>query len=367
MYLKSLTLINFKNYEQVELSFSEKINCFLGNNGVGKTNLLDAMYYLSLCKSYFNNIDSQNIRHEQDFFVIQGLYYRDNVEENIYCGLKRNTRKQFKRNKKEYSRLSDHIGFIPAVMISPADSRLIIEGSEERRKFLDSVISQYDKIYLDDLIKYQRLLTQRNKLLKDVSGSSDPERDLFEVIDDQMIKLGNHIYSKRKEFIEKMIPVFQRYYSFISSKNEEVDLIYQSGLNHNKYKTLLESSFKKDRIFEYTTEGIHKDDITLILNGYPIKRIGSQGQQKTYLVALKFAEFDFIRQINDFKPILLMDDVFDKFDDQRVSNIIKLVADDNFGQIFITDTDKHRLDSILGGISQSYKLFYADKNGIKES
>ena len=364
MYLKQLSLVNFKNYEQADLAFSEKINCFVGNNGVGKTNLLDAMHYLSLCKSYFNPSDSQNIRYNNDFFVIQGLYIRGDDEENIYCGFKRNSRKQFKRNKKDYDKLSDHIGFIPAVMISPYDSRLIVEGSEERRKFIDAVIAQYDKQYLEDLIKYHRLLDQRNKLLKSVSGKNKIDRDLFDVLDDQMIPLCENIYTKRELFIDQLVPVFNKNYQFISQSNDEkVGLVYVSQLHDTDYRTLLSKSFEKDRIMEYTTMGIHKDDLELTLNTYSIKKVGSQGQQKTFLVALKFAEFDFITQVNGFKPILLLDDIFDKFDESRVSQIIKLVSEEHFGQIFITDTDSARMKKILKALEVSFHLFEVDKDG----
>lgn len=358
MYLKSLTLINFKNYENAELEFSPAINCFVGNNGVGKTNLLDAIHYLSLSKSYFNNIDSQNIKHGTDFFIIQGTFVRKEAEEEIYCGIKRNKRKQFKRNKKEYQKLSEHIGLIPSVMISPADTSLILEGSDERRKFINAVISQYDKYYLDDSIKYNHALTQRNNLLKSFNKTGDFDQTTLEVWDDQLIQLGTRIYKARLDFIEKLLPIFQRYYDFISKGNEEVELVYSSQIHEGDFAALLENALKKDRILEYTTVGIHKDDLILNLSGYPIKKIGSQGQQKTYLVALKLAKFDFIKNVNGFKPVLLLDDIFDRFDHERVLQIIQLVADENFGQIFITDTDQERWKNILKDLKIDYKLFH---------
>ncbi|MBN1187608.1 MAG: DNA replication/repair protein RecF [Bacteroidales bacterium] len=357
MYLKSINLLNFKNYEQAELEFSSKINCFVGNNGVGKTNLLDAIHYLSMSKSYFNTVDSQNIQHEKDFFVIQGYFEKDGEEEEIYCGIKRNKRKQFKRNKKEYQKLSEHIGLLPIVMISPADSSLILEGSEERRKFLNAVISQYDKKYLNNTINYNHALTQRNVLLKNFNRSGKFDAASLEIWDDQLIPLGERIYKCRKDFSEKLVPIFQKYYDFISKGNEKVALAYESQLQQDSFRNLLSASVQKDRILEYTTTGIHKDDLILKLGDNPIKKIGSQGQQKTFLVALKLAKFDFIKKVNGFNPILLLDDIFDKFDNERVTQIVQLVADDNFGQIFITDTDQERWDNILRQLKIEHNIF----------
>jgi len=357
MYLKDLSLINFKNYEQLEIEFSQKINCFVGDNGVGKTNLLDAIYYLSFCKSRFNLIDSQNIKHNENFFVIQGNYYLSNENESIYCGIKRNKKKQFKRNKKEYKKLSDHIGLIPLVLISPYDSNLIIGGSEERRKFLNGVISQFDKQYLEDLIKYNRALSQRNSLLKDFARTNTFNIETIEIWDEQLIKLGTSIYNKRVKFIKELLPVFQKYYEFISDGNEKVKLIYNSQLHDFDFAELLTNSIERDRILQYTTTGTHKDDLIFKLDDFLIKKNGSQGQQKTFLVALKLAQFDYMKNIYGFKPILLLDDVFDKFDLLRVKQIIKLVADNNFGQIFITDTHRERVKNILNESSIEYRLY----------
>ena len=364
MYLKNLSLINFKNYKQLEADFSTKINCFVGNNGVGKTNLLDAIYYLSFCKSYFNPIDSQNIKHEEPFFVIQGGVDIAEKNENIYCGIKRNQKKQFKRNKKEYEKLADHIGLIPLVMISPADNNLITSGSEERRKFMNVVISQYNKNYLYNLINYNKALTQRNKLLKDFAHSNQYDDEMLSLWDHQLIDPGKNILSERLEFIKKIKPIFQKYYSFISSENEEVALEYQSNLLDNNYEELLKKSRQKDRILQYTTVGIHKDDLLLKLGDHTIKKIGSQGQQKTYLLALKLAQFDFMQNIYGFKPILLLDDIFDKLDADRVEKIIELVANNNFGQIFITDTSKDRLKNILSKSEINYELFTIKNNTL---
>ena len=357
MYLRSLSIVNFKNYSQAEFDFSEKINCFVGDNGVGKTNLMDAIHYLALAKSYFNSIDSQNIMHGKDFAVIQGEFAREGHTESVYCGIQRNKRKQFRRNKKDYEKLSDHIGLIPLVMISPADSSLILEGGEERRKFINSVIAQYDRNYLENLIRYNHALAQRNKLLKEIGNSGSYDRDYLLVWDEQLIAYGQAIYEVRKEFIRQLQPVFTEYYKTISGEREQVELIYESQLASRDMKTLLDESLRKDLILQYTTSGIHKDELELLLEGYPLKKTGSQGQQKTFVVALKLAKFNFIRTISNMNPILLLDDIFDKFDLSRVEQIIRLVAENKFGQIFITDTSMSHLKKILEEINTGHRIF----------
>ena len=361
MHLQNISLINFKNYNQVELEFSARINCFVGNNGVGKTNILDAIHYLSLSKSFFNSIDSQNIKYDEDFFVIQGAFFRDDTQENIYCSSKRNRKKRFKRNKKEYQRLADHIGLLPVVMISPADSNLITGGSDERRKFINAVISQYDRNYLNDLIQYNKALAQRNTLLKDFARSGRFDIESLDLWDDQLIPLSQKIYTKRMDFIDKLVPVFQKYYDSIALGKESVGLVYQSHHHDANFSNVFKNALDKDRILQYTTRGVHKDDLVLELNGYQIKRVGSQGQQKTYLVALKFAKYEFIRDVSGFNPILLLDDVFDKFDASRVTQIIHLVSENQFGQIFITDTHQSRLEKILSELSADFRLFRINK------
>ena len=365
MFIRELSVMNYKNFGEATLTFSRKVNCFIGNNGVGKTNLLDAIYYLSFCKSYFNNPDGQNIRHSEDFFALQGKYELNGAREEIHCGYKNGQKKKIRRNKKEYERFSDHIGLLPLVMISPADSVLIQGGSEERRRFMDSVISQYDRTYLDWLVKYNRVLQQRNILLKNYAGQSVIDPDIFSVWDEQLLLLGKKIHIKRGQFLEELLPVFQKYYTLISGGNETVSLEYGSQLNDQEFEVLLKDSFAKDRMVQFTTAGIHKDDLELKLGGYPIKRLGSQGQNKTYLIALKFAQFDFIRSLNNIKPILLLDDIFDKLDSGRVEEIVKMVADHHFGQIFITDTNREHLDGILkeaGG--DDFRIFVVDKGTI---
>ena len=365
MILKRISILNYKNLEQVELDFSPKMNCFIGQNGMGKTNLLDAVYYLSFCKSATNPIDSQNMMHHQDFFVIQGFYETESGDiEEIYCGMKRRQKKLFKRNKKEYTRLSDHIGFIPLVMVSPSDSELISGGSEERRRFMDVVISQYDKEYLEALIRYNKALQQRNTLLKNEQGFDE---ELMEVWEEMMAASGEVVYRKRCAFIEEFIPIFQAFYSQISQNKEEVGLVYESHAQQGNLVQLLKESRQRDQIMGYSLKGIHKDDLLMQLGDYPIKKEGSQGQNKTYLIALKLAQFDFLRRTGSHTtPLLLLDDIFDKLDASRVEQIVKLVAGDKFGQIFITDTNRDHLDKIMQKIEGEYKVFSVEDGAIHE-
>lgn len=366
MHLKTLSLVNFKNYEQLDIPLSARINCFVGENGVGKTNLLDAVHYLSLCKSNLNPVDSQNVRYDQDFLVVQGLFDRKGKEENIYCGIKKQKKKQFKRNQKEYSKLSEHIGLIPLVMISPADAILINGGSEERRKFMNGVIAQYSRVYLENLIQYNRALTQRNRLLKDFASSGNFDPAMLEVWDEQLIRYGEPIYKERVRFVQELLPVFYDFHSHVSSDRELVALSYQADLEKKGFREGLKSSLDKDRILQYTSFGIHKDDLGMELSGHSLKKSGSQGQQKTFLVALKLAEFEFIRKLTEIPPILLLDDIFDKFDAGRVTQIISLVAENQFGQIFITDTNELRLQGILQEIPADHKVFRITKDARLE-
>lgn len=363
MILERLSIINYKNIEQAELTFSPKINCFLGNNGMGKTNFLDAIYYLSFCKSYNNPIDSQNIMHDADFAIIQGWYRLSDKVEEFFCSLRRKQKKQFKRNKKEYERFSDHIGMLPLVMVSPADTELITGGSDERRKFIDLFLSQFDKEYLHALIRYNKALQQRNALLK-----SDKQIDetLLELWDDQLIPDGEIIYKKRNDFIDKFIPTFQKIYDYICCSNEKVGLKYISHFGEDNFRELLYQKRSKDKILGYTSVGVHKDDLEMDLDGHAMKRVGSQGQNKTYVVALKLAQFDFLRQATGTIPLLLLDDIFDKLDASRVEQIVKLVLGQNFGQIFITDTNRDHLDTILLETKSNYKVYDVSNGAIIE-
>ena len=357
MILKSLSLVNFKNYEEALLELNSNVNCFIGENGQGKTNILDAIYYLAFCKSFFNPIDSQNIRHEQSFFVVQGGFSLKEKVENYFCGIKRGQKKQFKKNKKEYEKLSDHIGKIPLVMISPADSFLITDGSESRRKFIDGVIAQFNKSYLENLLNYQRALSQRNALLKSFAENRNFDGDNLSIWNDKLCGFAEPLHGERHKFLEEFIPLFQKHYKQITGNSETVNLRYSSGMNEKKLSDLLQEFVFKDRAVRHTTQGIHKDDLTFEIDGYALKKFGSQGQQKSFVIALNFAQFEFIKLKKKTTPILLLDDIFDKLDQKRVEAIIGMVSTDDFGQIFITDTNMERIKPILKRIKKPFQLF----------
>ena len=355
MILEKLSIINYKNIEHADLSFSPKMNCFVGNNGVGKTNILDAIYYLSFCKSSLNFIDTQNIRHEADFFVLQGSYTdEENKKENIYCGLKRQHKKVFKRNDKEYSKLSEHIGKIPLVIVSPNDIDMIIGTSEERRKFLDMVISQYDSDYLYEEIRYRKALKQRNTLLKQDTPIDEDFILSFEMV---MADAGDKIYRKRKAFLDMFIPIFQKEFSQLCDAEEEVSLCYKTNWEEGNMLHVFQCNRQRDSIVGFTLCGVHRDDLEMSLGGYKIRMEGSQGQTKTYLVALKLAQFEFIKQKKKSTPILLLDDIFDKLDATRVEKILNLVSKDTFGQIFITDTNRNYISEIIEKTRTEAKIF----------
>ena len=358
MWLKQLSVLNFKNYTETSIAFLPEVNAFTGENGAGKTNLLDAIHYLSLCKSYFNPIDSQHIKRGEDWFMVQGEFDRDERCDVIACSLKKNQKKQFKRNKKDYPRLADHIGQFPLVMISPSDSEIITEGSEERRKFVDNVISQTDNRYLDTLISYNKILLQRNTLLKNIKEKGVFDIGLLEVLNLQLVEVGELIYKRRKQFMEEFTPSFQRHYTYLTGQAEDVALVYDSQLHEKDFLQLLEMSIDKDRHLERTTQGIHKDDLLFTIHGeMPLKKFGSQGQQKSFLIALKLAQYSFLQEKNRFKPLLLLDDIFDKLDDKRTKQLMKMVSNDEFGQIFITDTDAERIRRIFEEIDQPIRIF----------
>jgi DNA replication and repair protein RecF len=329
----------------------------VGKNGIGKTNILDAIYHLANGKSYFNPLAVQNIKHGEDFFVVDGEFEKNERSEQILCSLKKGQKKILKRNSKLYEKFSDHIGFIPLVIISPADRDLIIEGSETRRKFIDSVISQLDNAYLQQLIQYQKIIIQRNALLKYFALNHVFEKDTLSIYNEQLNQLGQAIFEKRKQFLNDFIPVFNQYHQEITNSAETVQLVYQSDLFEKDTLTLLEENITKDRALQYTSVGVHKDDLSFEIDHHPIKKFGSQGQQKSFLIALKLAQFDFVKKQSGEKPILLFDDIFDKLDEFRVSKIIEMVNNEEFGQLFISDTHPERTENIVKTTHQSYKIF----------
>ena len=357
MILKSLSILNFKNIREANLDFADKMNCFVGLNGQGKTNLLDAIYYLSFTKSFFNVIDSQNITHGEEMALIQGKYEN---EETISCGLKRGQKKQFRRGKKDYKRLLDHIGLIPLVIVSPQDAELITDGSDERRRFLDGVIAQQDRKYLEHLTSYNALLKQRNALLKQLAENAEGleqagNAELFEVLELQMAGHAEYIFRERSAFIERFVPLFQELYAEIAGPEEQVSLKYVSQLQDRNLEEAFKRTRSRDIVLGWTSQGVHKDDLPMMLGEYPLKQVASQGQQKTFLLALKLAQALYLG-----KPILLLDDIFDKLDSTRMERIIRLLQSDRFGQIFITDTDRQHLSELLPRDTQESRLFFVE-------
>lgn len=367
MILQKISIVNYKNIREASLELSPKINCLIGHNGAGKTNLLDAIYFLSFCRSAFYHQDSLAITHGQEFFVLEGEYSNDtdnaNVDvEKIYCGLKRGTKKRFKRNGKEYKRLSQHIGLIPVIMVSPSDSILVDGGSEERRRLMDMVIAQYNPLYIDDLANYNKALQQRNALLKQ---EQEPDTSLMEILEMQMAETGERIYTQRQQYVEQMSPVLSEIYRKISGDKETVELNYVSHCQRGPLFDVISRDRYKDRAVGYSLHGIHRDDLEMHINGYPIRREGSQGQTKSFVIALKIAQFDFLRRTHsNTTPLLLLDDVFDKLDASRVERIIDMVAGEGYGQIFITDTNRDHLDKILQRSEGDYKIFDVEDGTI---
>ena len=358
MFLRKISLLNFKNIGQEELAFCPGINCLVGDNGAGKTNVVDAVYYLSMCKSSLQMTDGQSIRHGSDFFLVEGQYLTDaQKSETIACTFSRKGGKVLKRNGKEYERLSDHIGLVPAVIVSPSDSVLISDAADERRRYLNGFISQLDKSYLTALVRYNSVLAERNRLLK-----SAPDETMLSIYDLQMVEHGERIHALRREFAERLQPVAAEFYRILSGDREQVELHYKSELNDRPFAELLRAARQKDLVNEFTTAGIHRDDLTLKIGGYPLRKYGSQGQQKSFLIALKLAQYAIVAQEKGERPILLLDDLFDKLDAGRVGQLLRLVADERFGQIFITDCNPTRLRAILDEAGGEYALFTV-KNG----
>jgi len=329
----------------------------VGNNGAGKTNILDALHYLSMAKSFLGNLDAQNILHESDFFAIEAEIQGEEKNDIIKVQLPKEGKKIIKKNDKTYERIADHIGFLPSVMISPYDANLISDGSESRRKFLDAMISQTDSDYLFSLIQYQKTLQQRNALLKYFAKNRTFDLDSLEIYNEPLTKFGTQIFEKRQRFVASILPTIQHFYEIISKGNEKVTVIYESNLNEQNFEEILSENLEKDRVLTYTSRGIHKDDLRFEMNGNLIKKFGSQGQQKSFLIALKLAQIKRIKDITNKNPILLLDDIFDKLDDNRVSQLIELVNQQNFGQIFITDTHRERTESVVKRINEESKIF----------
>ena len=385
MTLNELHIINFKNIREADLTFADKLNCFVGLNGQGKTNLLDAIYYLSFTKSAFNTIDSQNILHDAEFAMIQGVYSADSDQDEtmqVTCGIRRGQKKQFRCGKKDYQRMLDHIGRIPLVMVSPEDGQLIAEGSDERRRFMDVVIGQTDRAYLEHLNLYNALVKQRNALLKQYGDSDQPSipDELFEVIEMQMVPHAMYIFAQRKAFVEAFVPLFADLYKTIAEVEEMPQLTYRSQLFDRELGEALQRTRQRDLILGWTSQGIHKDELEMQLGDYPLRRVGSQGQQKTYLIAMKLAQALYLSSqqsaVSSRKPILLLDDIFDKLDATRVARIVNLVRGEQFGQIFLTDTDRQHLTDIVRPIGTidgeiqplgSSKVFYVSGGDFREA
>lgn len=366
MLLENISLVNFKNYANLKLAFSKGVNCIVGNNGVGKTNLLDAIFYLSMTKSAFNNVDQQNIMHGEQFFSIQGSFNKAEAQWNVHCSLKSGQKKIFKKNKKVYEKISEHIGEFPVVLIAPYDTDLIREGSETRRKFFDSILSQIYPEYLKFLLQYNHFLKQRNSLLKQFADRHYFDQDLLEPYDVQLIKLGVEIFERRNAFIAEFKPVFTSHFEFLSSKKEQTDLTYNSDLFIPNYSSLFKENLKKDMLLQRTTLGIHKDDFDFSIEGNPLKKFGSQGQQKSFIIALKLAHFDLIKHIKGFKPLLLLDDIFDKLDDLRIKKLMNMVAGNSFGQIFVTDARPERTIAVFKSIDTKMRIFNIENGKLIE-
>ena len=359
MILKKLSLLNYKNIKEATLTLSPKFNCFIGSNGVGKTNVLDSIYFLSFCHSAYSSQDSLVIRHDEPFLVLEGEY----EDFSIYCGMKRGQKKHFKRDKKEYKRLSEHIGLIPIVMVAPGDTLLIGGASEERRRFMDLVISQLDRSYIASLNRYNKALQQRNALLKNENEQFD--WDVIAILEEQMATDGEYLYQQRNQFVSRLLPLFQQFYSTISGEHERVELQYLSHCQRGPLLDVIRNGRAKDRIMGYSLHGVHRDDLEILIDGHPMRVEGSQGQQKTFVIALKLAQFDFLKESNAHTmPILLLDDIFDKLDAARVEKIVQLVSGDGFGQIFITDTNRDHLDQILQMNNADYRLFLVNDGEI---
>jgi len=360
IHLAQLNLLHFRNHREVAVDLGPEVNCFVGPNGVGKTNLLDAVHYLSLGKSYFDPVDLHNILHGEDIFMVKGSFQTETGEDAVLCSVRAGQRKILSRNRKEYDRLADHVGRYPVVMITPYDGQLILDGAEVRRRFLDGLIAQFDRNYLDALIRYNRTLTQRNVMLKRFAENGGGSLEALEPWDEQLIAHGTTVFEVRRTFMHALVPLLDAHYRGISAGPEQVALQYRSALQSSSLRELLLQSWDRDRLAHHTTQGVHKDDLVFTINDQPLKRYGSQGQQKTFLIALKLAQFDLTQERSGLQPILLLDDIFDKIDPQRMRHLLKLLSGQRFGQVLITDTDASRLHKALDGSDLDVRFFHLD-------
>ena len=361
MYLKKLVLINFKNIAQAEITLSERLNCFVGDNGAGKTNVLDAVYYLSVSKAALTMTDGQSVRHGEDFFVVEGTYAGDSgSNDTVNCSFLRRSGKVLKLNGKEYDRMADHVGRFPVVMVSPQDSVLITDAAEERRRYLNAFLSQLDRDYLASLMRYNAVLAERNRFLK---SSSDEQ--MLQIYDMQLADHAARIYERRRDIIERMRPLVAEFYRQLSDDREQVEIEYRSELASASMGELLLASRERDIVNGFTTSGVHRDDMSLRIGGYPLRKYGSQGQQKSFLMSLKLAQYRILAEVCGERPLLLLDDLFDKLDTSRVENLLSLVAGDGFGQIFITDCNRSRLETILSHAGEKYALFMVEGGDIR--
>ena len=361
MYLKKLVLINFKNIAQAEITLSERLNCFVGDNGAGKTNVLDAVYYLSMSKSALTMTDGQSVRHGEDFFVVEGTYAGDSgSSDTVNCSFLRRSGKVLKLNGKEYDRMADHVGRFPVVMVSPQDSVLITDAAEERRRYLNAFLSQLDRDYLASLMRYNAVLAERNRFLK---SSSDEQ--MLQIYNMQLADHAARIYERRRDIIDRMRPLVAEFYRQLSGDREQVEIEYRSELASASMGELLLASRERDIVNGFTTSGVHRDDMSLRIGGYPLRKYGSQGQQKSFLMSLKLAQYRILTEVCGERPLLLLDDLFDKLDTSRVENLLSLVAGDGFGQIFITDCNRSRLETILSRAGEKYALFTVEGGDIR--
>lgn len=364
--ITALQLTQFKNYASASIKPSKQVNCFVGKNGAGKTNVLDAVYYLSFTKSYFNASDAQNVKHGEGFFSIKASYQKNTVDESALLVVQKG-KKTLKINNNDVKKFSDHIGQYPLVMITPNDIMLLHEGSEERRKFVDGILSQVDKVYLHDLLMYNRTLEHRNKQLRLFAEQNDYNHTLIETYNDLLVKHGTSVFIKREQFLQQYIPLVNHYYQIISQQQEPINIIYQSDLLINNFSALLQQSIHNDRAAQRTTKGIHKDELEFTIAGYPIKKMGSQGQQKSFIIALKLAQYEFLKQQTSLKPLLLLDDIFEKLDEHRLTALLEMIAHDDFGQIWITDTHYNRVQQVFASLQQvDVKYFMVDNGTISE-